>query len=121
MEITNEDKILLLEKLGYAVDSSYHKMSLVHKMDYWHYAYNIYVPHFFEGAFLDMNILSKLMDVVEKKWDTELITLQKTATEKHYRFAIYHDIEEPEFMERGDKREEAILKALLRYFKNNNK
>lgn len=105
MEITNEDKKLLLEKLGYSVEGNFFTKK------------NTQIGFVSSFNPLDISILSKLMDVVEKIYHT---FIEYVPNDKVYTVQI-DDEKDFYIYKSGSTREEAILKAVLQYFKDQKK
>jgi hypothetical protein len=112
MVISNEDKILLLEALGYKYGHDFMNGFTFH-------APNgetcITVENFNP---LNIFILSELMDIVEEKYSTSL-DKDNDDIELPYKFTVWNEKWERWIQGEAIKREEAILEAVLEYFKHN--
>jgi hypothetical protein len=154
MEITNEDKILLLEKLGINKPKTYistnssplseERCREICETKGWEYinheiihgdrdehSRTVYTTITYTESIndrtrdfnpLDMSILTKLMDIVEKTNMTPTsINFHPWSYPKPIYSCVIHFFEENrnEIHEFGETREKCILMALLKYFKQN--
>lgn len=109
MVVSNEDKIALLEFLEY---------KYLGWGRYRHQIYGTTTDERFNP--LNISILTKALDIIEKKYST-MLSIDLNDKEEPYRQFIFDQEYNAWIGQEGNTREEAILKAVLEYIKTTKK